>query len=154
VIVDKAGRRPLLMTSALIMSLSMTVLGIFLYFKTSASTVWGWIPLVSIIVSFIGYSVGFATIPFSIMGEMFPTSTRNISAALSSSFNLTCLFLLLRFYTTLADVIEYHGVYWLFATVNLFGLIFVFFFVPETKGKSLGEIEELCQKKRVSDDGI
>ena len=73
VIVDKAGRRPLLMTSALIMSLSMTVLGIFLYFKTSASTVWGWIPLVSIIVSFIGYSVGFATIPFSIMGEILST---------------------------------------------------------------------------------
>ena len=73
VIVDKAGRRPLLMTSALIMSLSMTVLGLFLYFKTSTTTAWGWIPLVSIILSFIGYSVGFATIPFSIMGEMLPT---------------------------------------------------------------------------------
>jgi len=104
--------------------------------------------------SFIGYSVGYATIPFCIMGEILPVRTRNISGAISSTFNLACLFLVLKFYTTLSDIINYHGVYCLFAGVNMFGVIFVFCFLPETKGKSLKEIEDIFAKKKVVKESL
>eukprot|EP00092_Neocalanus_flemingeri_P046464 GFUD01052267.1.p1 GENE.GFUD01052267.1~~GFUD01052267.1.p1 ORF type:complete len:481 (-),score=118.98 GFUD01052267.1:59-1501(-) len=147
-LVDRAGRRPLLMISGLVMTISMGSLAAFLYFQSSIPDSWRWLPLVSIIGSFIGYSVGYASIPFIIMGEMLPARTRSVSGALSSTFNLTCLFLVLKFYTNLAEMIEYHGVYWLFTAVNMFGVIFVFCFLPETKGKSLQEIEEIFAKKK------
>jgi len=145
-LVDKAGRRPLLMVSGMLMTISMGSLAVFMYFASSIPDGLGWIPLVSIILAFIGYSVGFATIPFCIMGEVLPARTRNISGAISSTFNLASLFLVLKFYTSLADIIDYYGVYCLFAGVNMFGVIFVFCFLPETKGKSLKEIEEIFSK--------
>jgi len=142
-LVDQAGRRSLLMISGLVMTISMGSLALYLNFATSVPDTLRWLPLVSIISCFIGYSIGYATIPFSIMGEMLPVRTRSISGALSSSFNLTCLFLVLKFYTSLADMMGYPGVYWLFTAVNVLGMVFVFCFLPETKGKSLEEIEEM-----------
>ena len=128
-VVDKTGRRTLLMISGLVMTLSMGSLALFLNLATSIPDSLRWLPLVSIIGSFVGYSIGFAIIPFSIMGEMLPARlayssssssyfnlhilrTKNLSGALSSSFNLTCLFLVLKFYTSLAEMIGYPGVYW------------------------------------------
>jgi len=146
-LVDQAGRRPLLIISGLVMALSMGSLALYLNYASSVPNTWRWLPLVAIIGSFIGYSVGYATIPFCIMGEILPARTRSVAGALSSSFNLTCLFLVLKFYTSLADMMGYPGVYWLFAAVNFFGIIFVFCFLPETKGKSLEEIEKMFEGK-------
>jgi len=73
---------------------------------------------------------------------MGPASTKNLCGALCSSFNLLCLFFVLKYYTQLAATIDYTGVYWMFAVVSFAGVIFVYFFLPETKGKSLEEIEK------------
>merc|ERR1711892_29009 len=153
-LVDRAGRRPLLIISGLVMTVSMGSLTVFLYYKSSVPEAWHWFPLVSIIGSFVGYSIGYATIPFCVMGEILPTRTRSISGAFSSTFNLACLFLVLKFYNALAESIDYHGVYGLFAAVNLFGVIFVFCFLPETKGKSLTEIEEIFSRNTIREDPI
>ena len=71
-LVDQAGRRSLLMISGLVMTISMGSLALYLNFATSVPDTLRWLPLVSIISCFIGYSIGYATIPFSIMGEMLP----------------------------------------------------------------------------------
>ena len=87
-IVDKAGRRPLLLMSAGVMSLCMGGLALYLtlidsvpgqvhgnhgiIFQRNISESLGWLPLMLIIGSFVGYSIGFATIPFLIMGELLP----------------------------------------------------------------------------------
>lgn len=153
-LVDKAGRRLLLMVSGLVMTISMGSLAVFMFFESSIPDSLRWLPLLSIILSFIGYSIGYATIPFCIMGEILPVRTRSISGAISSTFNLACLFLVLKFYTSLADIINYHGVYCLFAGVNMFGVIFVFCFLPETKGKSLKEIEDIFAKKKIIEESL
>jgi len=64
---------------------------------------------------------------------------------LISFFNLLFLFLVLKNYVALSMMIEYSGVYWLFSGISLFGAIFVILFLPETKGKSLDEIEKIFQ---------
>lgn len=102
-----------------------------------------WLPLLLVSGSFIGYSFGFANLPFVIMGELLPLSTRNMTGAFSSAFNLTTLFLALKFYNNLGSLFGFAGVYWLFSGVSLIGVLCVYFLIPETKGKSLSEIEEL-----------
>lgn len=143
-LVDKAGRRILLMISSATMVVSMSVLGACFYVKGNGElpTSIGWLPLVAIIIAFLGYSAGFAGIPFLIMGELFPSKYRNICGSISSTFNLTTLFLLLKFFTAMAKAMSFHGIFWLYAAVSLFGTVFVFLFLPETKGKNLKEIEE------------
>jgi len=142
-VVDRAGRRVLLMISGSVMAVCMAGLATYLTLGDAVPDSLRWLPLVLVIGVFVGYSVGFATIPFCIMGELLPLSTRNITGAISSAFNLATLFSLLKFYTSLGMVIGYSGVYWLFSGVSLLGVLLVFFLLPETKGKSLSEIEEI-----------
>jgi len=141
-LVDKAGRRPLLIASCSITALAIGSLATYLQLGDVVPDSLAWLPLVSIIASFLGYSLGLATLPYVLMGELLPASTRSITSAVSSTFNLVCLFLILKFYTSIALAINLSGVYWLFTGVSLSGALFVAICVPETRGRSLQEIEE------------
>ena len=141
-VVDAAGRKPLLISSCSVTALAMGSLAIFLQLGDIVPHSLAWIPLVSIILSFLGYSLGLATLPYVLMGELLPASTRSITSALSSTFNLVCLFLILKFYTSISLVINLSGVYWLFTGVSFSGAFFVAIFLPETRGRSLQDIED------------
>ena len=141
-LVDKAGRRPLLIASCSITALAIGSLATYLQLGDVVPDSLAWLPLISIIASFLGYSLGLATLPYVLMGELLPASTRSITSAVSSTFNLVCLFLILKFYTSIALVINLSGIYWLFTGVSLSGVLFVAICVPETRGWSLQEIEE------------
>jgi len=149
VVVDKAGRRILLIVSGLVMAVSMAAVAIYLQLANAGHSTdgWGWLPLAAFIVAFIGYSVGFATIPFALMGELLPAKTRSLTGSFSSTFNLATLFLILKFYTSIATAIGYHGLFWLFTGISIVGVAFVALLLPETKGKSMQEIEMLFNKK-------
>ena len=90
-LVDRFGRRILLLTSGLFVSVSLTALGTFFYFQVEwgeeeASASLGWLPLVSLIVFFAAYSGGMANVPFIVMGEMFPSRYRTLLGNFSFSF--------------------------------------------------------------------
>lgn len=173
-LVERAGRRLLLIISGVTVTLSMSALALYITNIDNISLQYRWIPLLIIIIAFIGFSVGLATIPLSLIGELLPARsenilknysnnpifcrTKNVYGPLTSAFNLLCLFLVLKNYVDIAERIEYAGVYWyfycqfqeplnhakycrLFSGVSLFGVLFVILFLPETKGKSLQEIE-------------
>jgi len=141
-LVDAAGRKPLLIASCSITALAMGSLATFLQLGDLVPHSLAWIPLVSIIASFLGYSLGLATLPYVLMGELLPASTRSITSAISSTFNLVCLFLILKFYTSISLAVNLSGVYWLFTGVSLSGALFVAICLPETRGRSLQEIED------------
>ena len=90
-LVDAAGRKPLLIASCSVTGLAMGSLAIFLQLGDIVPHSLAWIPLVSVIVSFLGYSLGLATLPYVLMGELLPASTRSITSAVSSTFNLGAL---------------------------------------------------------------
>lgn len=147
-IVDKTGRRMLLLISCGTTCLAQAVLGAcFFMGEEEVNALAGWLPLASVVVAFIGYAVGLAAIPFLIMGEMLPARFRSVCGPISTTFNLTILFFLLKFFDQMTYSMEYHGVFWLYAVVNAFGFIFIFFLLPETKGKTLDEIEKIFTRK-------
>ena len=147
-VVDKAGRRILLLISGIVMSMSMASIGAFFFLFSNPETVDAdlrskleWIPLVSLIVYMIGYSIGFACVPFLLLGEMLPARMRNLLGAAVSSFNLAMTFLVLKFFTSIYLAIGFHGLFWIYSVFSLVGAIFGYVFIPETKGKTLKEIE-------------
>jgi facilitated trehalose transporter len=78
-VVDKAGRRILLLISGIVMALPLASLGAFFYMFSDPETShqeWRanlqWVPLVCLIIYMIGYSIGFACVPFILLGEMLP----------------------------------------------------------------------------------
>ncbi|KAK4011374.1 hypothetical protein OUZ56_020488 [Daphnia magna] len=155
-LVDRCGRRMLYIVSAITTSIPLTAMGTFFYFQhqwgdQEATDYFGWLPLVSLMVFFITYSGGISNVPFIIMGEMFPLRYRSLLGGISSSFHLFCTFVVVRFFPDMLREMGKDGTFYFFAGCTLLSAIFVYFLLPETKGKTLEEMEQLFSSNNLSE---
>lgn len=143
-VIDKLGRKMLLYISAISMCATLFTFGTFFYVKHNGVDVsaYGWIPLMSLIVYVIGFSLGFGPIPWLMMGEILPVKIRGSAASVATAFNWMCTFIVTKTYEDVVRVIGAYGAFWLFGSVIMLGFIFVVVYVPETRGRSLEEIEK------------
>ncbi|EDV36754.1 uncharacterized protein Dana_GF13115, isoform A [Drosophila ananassae] len=143
-LIDKVGRKILLHFSNFAMILTLSILGAFFYCKDNGPDVsdLGWLPLTCFVVYVIGFSMGFGPIPWLMMGEILPAKVRGPAASVVTSFNWACTFIVTKTFQDMIDSLGTHGAFWLFAAVCVVGVFFVIFFVPETRGKTLEEIEQ------------
>ncbi|KAL6442484.1 hypothetical protein ACFW04_002595 [Cataglyphis niger] len=143
VLIDRLGRKVLLYISAVSMIVTLTVLGGYFYVKSLGVdvVVVGWLPLLCLIVYVIGFSTGFGPIPWLMMGEILPAQIRGTAASMATAFNWMFTFIVTKTFQDLIDLIGTHGAFWVFASFVVVALIFVICCVPETRGKTLEEIE-------------
>ena len=142
-LIDRLGRRLLLLASGFIMTLSCVAYGVYDYLYTLPHSITITpLALGSIIAYMVGFSVGWGPIPWLVMSEIFPVRARGLASGISTLVNWSFAFLVTNQFDNLQKAITVHGTFWLFAGINFVGMIFVFIFVPETKGRSLEEIEE------------
>ena len=143
-IVDKLGRRFLLMYPTLVMSISMIVLGASRYFGGFPS----YITLICLCFFITGFALGMGPIPWVIMSEVFPTKVRGVASGVTTQVNWFGAFMVMKFYVNMEDSMHSYGCYWFFAAVSLCAVVYVFIFLPETKGKTLEEVEALFANHR------
>ena len=143
-IVDKLGRRFLLMYPTLVMSISMIVLGASRYFGGFPS----YITLICLCCFITGFALGMGPIPWVIMSEVFPTKVRGVASGVTTQVNWFGAFMVMKFYVNMEDSMHSYGCYWFFAAVSLCAVVYVFIFLPETKGKTLEEVETLFANHR------
>ncbi|XP_063822514.1 facilitated trehalose transporter Tret1-like [Ostrinia nubilalis] len=141
-LVDRAGRRPLLLVSAAIMCVSMASMGAAFYFEFEKEQWLGYLPIISLVVFMVGFSLGFGGLPFLLLGELFPTHYRSQLSAMASAVNLLSMFTVIKSYHALEAVLTSAGTFWMYSCFCALAFFFVLFVVPETKGKSLAEIEQ------------
>ena len=135
-LVDKLGRRPLLIGSAVFMALGEFATGLNFYLKGDLK----WLSLVGLFVQLMAFSVGWGPVPWILQGEMFAADARAISCTLSSFVCWFSGFLLTKWVWAVGYYIQMYGVFWLFSAISLFSVVYAYLFVNETKGKSLEEI--------------
>uniref|UniRef100_A0A182N2H2 Facilitated trehalose transporter Tret1 n=1 Tax=Anopheles dirus TaxID=7168 RepID=A0A182N2H2_9DIPT len=146
-VVDRAGRKPLLIMSGLIMCLAMASMGAAFHLNSIGNTCFGYLPVVSLIVFMIGFSIGFGSIPFLLMGELFPTAQRSLLSSLAGSFNLAMMFTVIKTYHPLEDLITTSGTFLMYSVLCALGVVFVITCVPETKGRELDSIQKLFERR-------
>ncbi|XP_072375803.1 facilitated trehalose transporter Tret1-like isoform X1 [Diabrotica undecimpunctata] len=149
-LVDRLGRKVLLLSSNVGCTISLAALGAFFFcqennFNTDAIF---WLPILSLIVFFVSFNFGFGTLPLTVCGELFSSNIKAMAASLS-----TCVCLLLAFLVTLgfpylSDAVGRPYTFWIFGITSVFSILFVVFIVPETKGKSFKEIQYVLEGKR------
>lgn len=149
-IVEKIGRKPLIFSSCVLCSISLFFLGLYFYMKeimTSYYKDFFWLPLASIFLYILGFSLGLGPIPPATVGELFNTDVRSI--AVSTAVFLSRIFggVLLTFYPLVVDFIGNSSSMWIFSIICALGAIIFYFEMPETKGKSFIEIQELLRSK-------
>ncbi|CAF4848849.1 unnamed protein product [Pieris macdunnoughi] len=147
-LVDRAGRRPLLLLSSITMCVSMVSMGAAFYFEFEKASWLGYLPIMSLVVFMLGFSLGFGGLPFLLLGELFPKHYRSQLSAMASAVNLSSMFVVLKSYHPLEHIITSAGTFWMYAAFSGLAFFFVVFFVPETKGKSLAEIEQHFRGKK------
>lgn len=157
VLADKLGRRPLLIYSYAGVAVSLVVVGIYFFLlevvgiKLEDLSPYGFITLTGIICSNIISTIGFQSIVQVVSSEVFPMNVRATAMTSLSIFGGMLSFVVARGYQILEDWLGLCGVFWIFASIALFGAIFSMIYIPETKGKSLREIQELLQGELYND---
>jgi facilitated trehalose transporter len=149
-VIDRIGRKVLLNVSGFFMALSLGVLGTFFLMQHLEHdvTLFGWLPLASFIVYIIAFSIGYGPIPWLMMGEIFPGKVRGHAASVATAFNWACSFAVTKSFNDLTNAIGAHGAFWFFGICCFLSIFFVIFFVPETKGHSLENIEKHMLDKK------
>ena len=90
-------------------------------------------------------STGIGPLPWTINAELFSPETRSFCSSAACCFNWFCAFLVTKFEADIEAAIGASGAYFLFAAICAAGTVFVGVCVPETKGKSGREIQDLFQ---------
>ena len=101
----------------------------------------GWLSLVSLLVFVAFFSLGWGPLPWLITAEVLPVRAKSLGGGLATASNWFFAFLTTKEFEDLESVLDEFGAFWLFAGITLVGVLFVFFLVPETRGRSLEEIE-------------
>lgn len=144
-LVEYFGRRVLLIISELSMVLSLGVLGYFFFLKQQNDNVspdgLGWLPLTSLVVYVVSYSIGVGPVGYMIMGEILPHHVKGAAGCFLTSVKWGMSFAMTKFFLDLIDLLGDAGTYWLFGGFCLLGAMYIFCCVPETKGKTLDEIQ-------------
>jgi len=143
--VDRVGRRPLLLVGVAGMSVGLASLGLGFQFGFSA------FHLFLLLLLAIGtYLISLAPLAWLIMSEIFPTRLRGKAMALASFVLWASFYLGVQLFPMLRNYFNDHfqnmaGVFYLFAGVCVVALFFCWKMVPETKGRTLEEIARLWQ---------
>lgn len=143
-VVDKLGRRILLLASGCAMAVATTAIGVYFYLQSQDETQvesLGWLPVASLCIFIIMFSMGYGPVPWLMMGELFATDIKGFAGSLAGTSNWLLAFVVTKTFDDLNNGLGIGGTFWLFAGLTVLGVFFVFFAVPETKGKSLNEIQ-------------
>jgi SP family galactose:H+ symporter-like MFS transporter len=144
--VDRQGRYPLLLWGLWGMVVNLLVLAFVLFFPSLS------IALISVIASMIyvaAYSIGIGPVPPLLTAEIFPLEIRGHAMTLTGFTGWIANYLVALTFLPLSEYLTSGGVFCLYAALALCGLWFVKRKVPETKGKSLEEIEKFFTKSKV-----
>jgi len=151
-LVDRAGRRVLLIYTEFIMGISFVALGVFFYLKKinndNIPSGLQWLPLVSVILFIVAFSIGIGPLSWTIMGEILHPDVKGLCSAIATSFVWFSAFVVTKIYQTLVAAVGIHWSFWIFSSVSLVGTLIVYLCVPETKGKTLEEIQEGFQSSK------
>ncbi|CAB4054461.1 SLC2A6 [Lepeophtheirus salmonis] len=111
-----------------------------------------WFPIFPIMMLYGAMAFGFGPSIKALQGELLPSKKRSFGGSILGVFDGISLFVVTKATPTLLYYLKLHGCFTLFACILLSGLIATYFFMPETQGKHLSEIEKFYG--RIEKDGI
>jgi SP family arabinose:H+ symporter-like MFS transporter len=142
-LVDKVGRKPLLLIAAAGMGVSQLLLGAAFRVENFSGT--GILLLILLYIAFFAMAMG--PIVWVVMSEIFPTRMRGSAMAIATVALWVADFAVTLSFPVIADRLDQTTAFWFYALMCALDLIFMIFFLPETKGKTLEEIERRWLKK-------
>lgn len=146
------SRRFLICVSAMIMSIALAVLGLAMYAHNGTNLIPyelpHWLPLACITLYMAVDPLGLGSVPFVYIAEFYPAEMRSLLSGITIGLSNLELFIVVKTFPMLTDSYGDGAVFWVYSGFCLLAVIFTLIFIPETKGKSLEEIENHFSYKR------
>ncbi|SNQ42929.1 D-xylose transporter XylE [Cellulophaga lytica] len=146
--VDKFGRKPLMIIGAVSMAIAMFALGTAFY-----TTSLGVFALVCMLVYVAGFAMSWGPVAWVLLSEIFPNSIRGKALAVAvasqwiANYFVSWTFPMMDKNSYLVEKFNHGFAYWVYGLMGVLAALFVWKFIPETKGKTLEEMNDLWTKK-------
>ena len=141
--VDRFGRRPLMIIGALVMAVSMMILGTTFYTHSV-----GIGSLVCMLVYTAGFAMSWGPVCWVLLAEIFPNTIRSTVMSIAvagqwiANFLVSWTFPMLDKNQYLTDTFNHGMAYWVYGVMGVLAALFIWKFVPETKGRTLEQMEQ------------
>ena len=147
--IDRAGRRPLLLISLLGMAISLA--GLALAFQLPELRQSLGIAVIIILMAYVAaFAIGLGPVFWLLISEIYPDNIRAKAGSVATIANWGSNFIVALVFPILVGAIGQGNSFWVFAVLTLLAIVFVYFLVPETKGRSLDQIQqELVQEAKL-----
>lgn len=147
---DRGGRRPLTLSSLSVVFVSLCALGYSFHPEKDL----GWLALGGMCMYLLAFGVGMSPMPWVVNAEIYPLGERSIANGIATSANWVSNFVVSATFLDLAKALSTNrkcpdqhpdGAFFLYAGIALIGLIVLAFTMPETRGKTLEQMDELFE---------
>ncbi len=149
--VDKLGRKPLLLAGLIGMGVSLAAVGfsflelgdVSLAGSSQKVSTAGTLTLVALVVYIASFAFSMGPVVWTIINEIYPREVRGRMVSIATAVNWFSAWLVSQFFLSLVNAIGEPATFWLFASLCGVAFLWIWRKVPETKGRSLEEIEQM-----------
>lgn len=143
-LIDKAGRKVLLLIGTSIMTVSLLLIGLVFH----SGDISGPLVLGLILIYVAAFAISLGPVVWVLLSEIFPNRVRGRATAIASMALWAADYVVSQSFPPLLNSAGPAATYWVFGAMSLITVIFTWLFIPETKGRSLEQIEALWHKKQ------
>lgn len=136
-LIDKVGRKVLLLIGAAVMAISLITVG-FEFHSANPSSI---LILIFILVFVAAFAISFGPVVWLVIAEIFPTRIRGRATAIASVALWAADYFVSQFFPVLLTDVGPSKTFWVFGVMSIVAFVFTISVVPETKGRSLEQIE-------------
>ncbi|XP_043726063.1 inositol transporter 1 isoform X2 [Telopea speciosissima] len=167
-LIDRCGRRQLALTSLLGVIVSLGILSGAFYLQSSSLVLglcessflhgsckngYGWLAILGLALYIASFSPGMGPIPWTVNSEIYPEAYRGICGGMSATVNWVSNLIVAQTFLSLAGAVGTAGTFLILAGIAVAAFLFVFFYLPETKGLSFEQVERLLKEKAWGSSG-
>jgi MFS transporter, SP family, galactose:H+ symporter len=145
-LIDRTGRKPLLLTGIAGMAVTLGLLGL-VFRMSNHNGALAWLAVLSMMAYVASFAISLGPIFWLLISEIYPLKIRNSAEGVAATFNWGSNLLITLTFLTLVEQFGPSLTFWLYGVSAIGAWIFSYYFVPETKGRTLEEIEEFWRTR-------
>jgi MFS transporter, SP family, galactose:H+ symporter len=145
-LLDRVGRRPLLLTGIAGMIVSLGILGFVFHFRNQ-SVAFAWMAVVSVMLYVGSFAISLGPIFWLLISEIYPLQVRGAAMGVATMANWGSNLIVALTFLTLVQQMGPANAFWLYGLISIGSFVFSYRLVPETKGRTLEEISERMERR-------
>ncbi|KAL3506698.1 hypothetical protein ACH5RR_032080 [Cinchona calisaya] len=148
-LIDHVGRRKLALSSLSGVVLSLILLAVAFFLKSSSyiTGIYGWLAVLGLVLYLAFFAPGMGPVPWTVNSEIYPESYRGMCGGMAATINWISNFVVAQSFLSITTALGAGPTFLILAGLAVVGFVFVAVFVPETKGLTFEEVEKLWKER-------